>query len=217
MEMKLIYTGVLFVRTYCFKLDDATMAVVDPGGADDELLEYIAASGVKKLSIVLTHGHFDHVGGVADLLEKYPDSRIYIHEADRLYLGDTGIAEHLKCFAPIHMERYIKEYETTHKNFPQPTDIIHDGDIVNGFTVIHTPGHTPGSVCFYSEAEKTLFAGDTLFRHTRGRTDLYGSSEKDITQSLKKLLHLPADTAVYPGHGSSTTIAEEQKAQTEFF
>ena len=143
MEMKLIYTGVLFVRTYCFKLDDATMAVVDPGGADDELLEYIAASGVKKLSIMLTHGHFDHVGGIADLLEKYPDSRIYIHEADRLYLGDTGIAEHLKCFAPIHMERYIKEYETTHKTFPKPTDIIHDGDCLQATRFFGTRADEP--------------------------------------------------------------------------
>lgn len=216
MKITLIYTGVLFVRTYCFKVDDATMAVVDPGGADEELVDYLKESGAKTLSIMLTHGHFDHVGGVADLLHLYPDSKIYIHRDDRVYLGDTGVAEHLKCFAPIRADRYIKQYEAVHKTFPQPTDLLQDGDTVNGFTVIHTPGHTPGSVCFYSAAEKVLFSGDTLLRHARGRTDLYGCSETAITASLKKLLHLPGETVVYPGHGAETTIAEERRVQIEY-
>lgn len=217
MKIKLIYTGKLFVKTYCFVLNDDTIAVVDPGGTDDELIDYLKELNPKHLSIMLTHGHFDHLGGVAGLLKIYPESKIYIHKADSNYLGEAAKTEHLKCFAPIHAERYIKQYEAEYKNFPAPTDIINDGDIVNGFAVIHTPGHTPGSVCFYNSDEKTLFSGDTLFYHSYGRTDLYGGNDNEIAQSLKKLLTtLPPETNVYTGHGSNTTIAEEQKALSRF-
>lgn len=209
-EITEIYTGTLFVKTYCFPLDADTIAIVDPGGADDELLDYVKAKKAKNVSIMITHGHFDHVGGIAGLLQIYPDAKVYIHHDDRAYLGETGIAEHIKCFAPIHLDRYITQYEKEYKTFPPPTDIINDGDMVNGFKVIHTPGHTPGSVCFYHEAAGILFAGDTLFYHTFGRTDLYGSSESALKHSLRRLIDLPDETKVYPGHGRDTVMGEEK-------
>ncbi|MEL3908151.1 MAG: MBL fold metallo-hydrolase [Treponemataceae bacterium] len=217
MKIKLIYTGKLFVKTYCFMLQDNIVAVVDPGGTDEELLDHLKELNAKSLSIMLTHGHFDHLGGVAGLLKIYPESKIYIHKADANYLGETAKAEHLKCFAQIRAERYINQYEEEYKYFPAPTDIINDGDIVNGFQVIHTPGHTPGSVCFYHSDKKILFSGDTLFYHSHGRTDLYGGNDNDIAKSLKKLLTtLPPETSVYTGHGSNTTIEKEQKNLARF-
>lgn len=216
MNIKEIYTGKLFVKTYCFRLDEDSIAIVDPGGTDYELMEYLKREKAKKLSIMITHGHFDHVGGLAGLLKVYPESRIYIHKSDSAYLGSSGVAEHIKCFAPIHAERYIKQFEAEYGSFPEATDIISDGDIVNGFKVIHTPGHTPGSVCYYSAENAVLFSGDTLFYHSYGRTDLYGGSDAEMAKSLKRILQLPGQTKVYPGHSSNTTIAAERIALAHF-
>jgi len=97
---------------------------------------------------------------------------------------------------------------------PDPTDFYKEGDNVNGFTVLYTPGHTQGSICLWSKEAGILFSGDTLFYGSRGRTDLLGGNEMQICQSLKRLFtELPGSTQVYPGHGSNTTIEFEKKYQ----
>lgn len=207
MDITEIYTGPLFVKTWAIPLDEKTVLLVDPGGADKELLDYLNSKNTKKLEIMLTHGHFDHLGGVPELLLTYPDSNIYIHKDDSFYLGKEGKANHIACFKPIRAERYINALKY---DLPEPTGFLKDGDTVNGFTILHTPGHTAGSVCLWKKDENILFAGDTLFYRSHGRTDLIGGSQEKMIKSLKSLLSLPDNTAVYPGHGSNTTIGAER-------
>ncbi|MGP1437990.1 MAG: MBL fold metallo-hydrolase [Treponema sp.] len=203
MEIKEIYTGELFVKTWAF-MQDEKLILVDPGGADEELLDFINEKNAKNIEIMLTHGHFDHVGGIPYLSAHYNVIKIYIHKNDGIYLGKDAKENHIKCFTPIKMDCYIRAMEL---DFPSPTDYVAEGDIVNGFTVLHTPGHTEGSVCYYKE--NILFSGDTLFRRSRGRTDLLGGNEETIIKSLKRLATLPKETLVYPGHGSNTIIGDE--------
>jgi len=105
--------------------------------------------------------------------------------------------------------------EPLEKNpLPEPTDFYKEGDNVNGFTVLYTPGHTQGSICLWNKEAGILFSGDTLFYGSRGRTDLLGGNEMQIRQSLRRLFtELPEHTHVYPGHGSNTTIEFEKKYQ----
>ena len=205
MEIKEIYTGELFVKTGVF-MHGEKLVIVDPGGADEELLDYINEKRAKTIEIMLTHGHFDHVGGIPVLFKNYNVSKIYIHKSDGFYLGKGAKEKHIECFAPIKMDRYIREMKD---EFPDATDYVAEGDEVNGFTVWHTPGHTEGSVCYYRKENDILFSGDTLFRRSRGRTDLLGGNEEKLIKSLKRLITLPKETKVYPGHGANTTIGEE--------
>jgi len=206
MKVKEIYTGPLYVKTWAFMLEER-LILVDPGGHDDELLDYITETSPTSIEIMLTHGHFDHVGGIPYLFEHYNITHIYIHKNDAFYLGDDAKENHIKCFSPIRAERYIQNMKA---KFPSATDYIKDGDVINTFRVIETPGHTEGSVCFYNEDEGILFSGDTLFRRSRGRTDLLGGDEDKLILSLKKLLSIKDDAIVYPGHGANTIMIEEK-------
>lgn len=206
MKVKEIYTGPLYVKTWAFMLEKR-LILVDPGGHDDELLDYINETSPSSIEIMLTHGHFDHVGGIPYLFEHYNITHIYIHKNDAFYLGDGAKENHIKCFSPIRCERYIKSMEG---EFPSATDYIKEGDEINTFKVLETPGHTEGSVCFYNESEGILFSGDTLFRRSRGRTDLLEGDEDKLILSLKKLLIVKDETKVYPGHGANTTMKEEK-------
>lgn len=207
MEITEIYTGQLFVKTWVAPLDGEIVLVVDPGGTDKELMEYLDKKKPKRLEIMLTHGHFDHVGGVPELMLQYPKSSLLIHPSDAFYLGANAREHHIECFKQIRAERYILAMK---HEFPEPTGFLNDGDVINGFTIIHTPGHTEGSVCLWKKDEDFAFVGDTLFYHSRGRTDLIGGDEEKMHKSLKKLLSLPDSTIAYPGHGSNTKIGAER-------
>ena len=198
-------TGYLMVNTWVFPLSKESVAIIDPGGFDPELSQYLYELNPTHLEIMLTHGHFDHVGGLPALVRKYPDYRLWIHENDAAYLGTAGTATHFKSFGPLHAEKLIEPLEKD--PLPEPTDFYKEGDSVNGFTVLHTPGHTQGSVCLWNKEAGILFSGDTLFYGSRGRTDLLGGNEMQMHQSLKRLFNeLPENTEGYPGPGSNKTI-----------
>lgn len=152
--------------------------------------------------IYLTHCHSDHIGGVSELKKLCGEnSKILIHREDSKGLNDKNI--NLSGIIDI------KEIELEADSRVDDNDIIHLGNLE--FRVIHTPGHTKGSTSLYCEKEKCLFSGDTIFSGTWGRTDLPTSNREDIMNSItKKLLILPDETIVYPGHGKTTRIGDEK-------
>ena len=178
--------------------------VADPGMSSDEgvqdLLDFLGSHNLTPDAIFLTHGHFDHVWGVEKLLQHF-SVPVYMHPADKDILADGA-----SVFKGMQSFKVFKHNIAT-------TDIA-DGDILTSagidWKVIHTPGHTPGGVCYYSEENSLLLSGDTLFAGSIGRTDLGGGDYDVLMQSIQqKLLSLPGDTDVIPGHGQPTSIAQE--------
>ena len=162
--------------------------VIDPGYAPEAVLSEAQKWGKRISAILLTHGHFDHVGGVRELMEA-TGCAVYLHEAE-LSLPPS-ITDGALCYTDTYAEG----------------SELRVADLT--IRVLHTPGHTPGSVCLI--AENILFSGDTLFLQSMGRTDLPGGSTKDMVQSLKRLSDLEEDYRVLPGHGPSTTLSAEKQ------
>ncbi|MBO5418839.1 MAG: MBL fold metallo-hydrolase [Bacteroidales bacterium] len=184
--------------------ESKSCAVVDPGNCSDaefvELISIIKRQGLKPSCIMLTHGHFDHVLGVASLAGHFGNLPVYMHPDDKKTLENN-----------IHFCRNFnvplpEPFETTDI---KEGDVIHVGGLT--FEVIETPGHTPGGVCYLERQEKVLFSGDTLFAGAIGRTDHPGGDYDRIMESIfTKLLHLEGDIKVIPGHGPTTDIATER-------
>ena len=179
--------------------------VVDPGGEAPKILERLAARGLRCVGIVHTHTHFDHVGATGEV-QAATGAPTMLHEAD-LFLYE-GMQAQLDAFgiplrapAAVEIDRFLVDGEA-----------VRAGDLEAG--VLHTPGHTPGSLCFSIAGDRpVLLSGDTLFQRSIGRTDLWGGDEQQILTSIrKKLLDLPDETLVITGHGPTTTIGEERAA-----
>ena len=192
--------------------------IVDFGFDADHRLERIALQSHPYIAgIFLTHGHFDHIAGLNDL-EIVPSTRVVIHGADERCLKDARFNGSISFGNPLVIDCEL------------PLAIVEDGDEVflgarrvkgpdgndldlGGMTVevIHTPFHTAGSVCYFLKEEGILFSGDTLFHLGVGRTDLPGAEPRKMETSLRRLLALPDETKVYPGHGKATTLGEERR------
>lgn len=179
--------------------------IIDPASNSEEICEMLEILQAKPKYIYLTHCHGDHTGAVVDLQNKY-GAKVLIERTESENLRNPEVT--LNYYIGIPDIR-LEEDSRIDDN-----DLIHLGELE--FKVIHTPGHTNGSTSLYCEKEKMLFSGDTMFRRTWGRTDLPTGSLVDIIDSItKKLLILPDDTIVYPGHGKSTMIKEEKPIYLE--
>ena len=195
-----------YLSENCYVASEGGAAViVDPGFFDEELpalYEYLEAGGLKPCAILLTHAHFDHMLATKTLQERFGGIPVYMHpkeavtlQLDKKYVDESGISG----FQPQFVSTPVEDGQTL--------------DLAEGlsFKVIATPGHTPGGVCWYNEAAGVLFSGDTLFAGTIGRTDLeYGDYDAIIRSIMEKLIFLPGETDVFPGHGRPTTISDER-------
>ncbi|MGO0121877.1 MBL fold metallo-hydrolase [Desulfothermobacter acidiphilus] len=173
--------------------------LIDPGAEGERILAAASRAGLRLTAICLTHGHADHIGAVPEIRRKLK-LPVLIHQADAPMINDP--AANLSVW--MGQELVVGE----------PDRCLEDGDeVVCGqlkFRVLHTPGHTPGSVCFYGSG--VLFSGDTLFAGSVGRADFPGGDWRKLLGSVNtKLMVLPDETIVYPGHGTSTTIGEEKE------
>ncbi len=187
MEMLVMPVGSYQTNCYIvWQAEREDCVLIDPGDAPQKILETVEQQGKRVAAILLTHGHFDHVGAVRKIAEK-TGCPVYLHpEEKKLPFFMTA--------GPLYS-----------------TDGYADKLSVAGlnFAVLHTPGHTPGSVCLI--CEDVLFSGDTLFAGSCGRTDFPGSDPKEMVVSLEKLRELPGDYRVFPGHGEDTTLSYERE------
>lgn len=179
--------------------------VIDPGGEPERIAETLDILGANLKYIFLTHCHADHIGGIAEL-KKLKGGKILVSRPDSegLYNKDINLAEYINMKLP--------ELEADSR--VDDEDLIHIGDME--FKIIATPGHTKGGLCLYSEKQGLVFTGDTMFSGTWGRTDLpTGSFVELITSITDRLMPLPDDTIVYPGHGKITMIQDERNIYIE--
>lgn len=202
MIIETIVVGALGVN--CLVLGDTETkegVVVDPGADAEVILATVKKHGLTIKYVINTHGHFDHVGGNRMLLEK-TGARLLIHEADVPYLGKVA--------------QVAQMYGLHGENSPPPDQFLVDGMRV-GFgnetiEVLHTPGHTPGGCSLYLRTAGEVITGDTLFAESVGRTDLPGGSHETLIRSIReKLLVLPDQTVVHPGHGPDSSIGHERR------
>lgn len=180
--------------------DTKETMVIDPGGEPEKIIEMLNILDAKVKYIYLTHCHGDHIGAVNKIKDE-KGGKVLIHRYDSAGLNNKDVN-----LSPIIDMGDIELEADSRVN---DNDLIHLGNLE--FKVIHTPGHTKGGSSLYCEKEGLVFTGDTLFRGTWGRTDLPTSSFVEIMDSItNKLLKLPDETIVYPGHGKSTKIGEER-------
>ena len=203
MQIKIFYFNDLRVCTYLLWDDTGECVIVDAGcGNENEctrLQKFITNHQLKPVMLLNTHGHFDHTMGNAFLTKTY-NIKSYMHAGDKGWLAQTV--------------EIAANYGYKVEN-PPSADNLEDGQIIrfgqSQLQVLHTPGHSKGSVCFYAPDNHFILTGDLLFQGCIGRTDLPGGDYDEITESLlKKIIPLPENTVVYPGHGPATTIHDEK-------
>lgn len=198
-QIRVDTTKEIITNVYIIVSENEAM-VIDPGGEADKIISKLDELNANLKYILITHCHSDHIGAVIEL-QKAKGGEVLISEED-----GKAINNPIRNLAPfmgykvekIKVDRFLSE-----------GDKIDLGD--EEFEIIETPGHTKGGICIYSAKQKILFSGDTIFKGTHGRTDLPSASYLDMQNSINKLMKLPGDTKVYPGHGNLTTIEEEKK------
>lgn len=191
-------------QTNCYLLwREGSAAIIDASFEPGPILRAVRRHGLSPSAIVLTHAHLDHIAGVREVRDHFPNARIMIHRAEEQWLVDPV----LNCSALIGMPTTA----------PRADQLLDDGDELelagSRWRVLHTPGHSPGGISLWSADERVVLAGDALFAGSIGRTDLPGGDFNTLEASIRaKLYSLPDDTRVLPGHGPETTIGRERRS-----
>ena len=201
--MKIEKFALSSLRTNCYLIineETKELVVVDPATCPDYVISHVKSNGYVPKAILLTHGHFDHVMGIDGWVKEF-QVPVYLHEEEKKILEEPSLN--------------LSELFGTSYAYNQ-TRCLKDGEVLElagfCFRVIHTPGHTAGSCCYYEETEKVLISGDTLFCQSVGRSDFPTGSAGTLIRSIReKLFLLPDDVMVYPGHESLTCIADEKQ------
>lgn len=199
MEITVLTVGSVYTNCYIInKEGNNSCLVIDPGDEAEKIASYIKKRGLSCEGILLTHGHFDHITGVRGLVSLV-GGKVYACEQERELLLDPNLNASAMVGHEVSLE---------------PDILLRDGQKLDvagiEFLVIHTPGHTKGGCCYYSEEEKVLFAGDTIFMESVGRDDFPTGNGRELLDSIRnKILTLPDDTNIYPGHGPETNVAYE--------
>ena len=208
MKIDRLILGAYQTNCYILRAGEAAKdcLIIDTGLEAGELVDFLEVHKLNPVAVVLTHGHADHITGLAAVRGRFPNIKVYIHKLDSEML--TGEKNNLSAMAGVLFSSEPADFSL------EEGDVIEQANIK--LDVLHTPGHTPGGICLYSKNEGIVFVGDTLFADSVGRTDMPGGSTTQLIKSVKKkLCPLPDKTVVYPGHGPVTTIAQE-KANNPF-
>ena len=199
MQIKVFVLGLLSNNTYlAINEDDRTCFLVDPSTADSKLTQYIEDNSLKLTAILLTHGHFDHIGGVKHFKDKF-GCKVYMHAEDVEFITN-----------PLKIGRKVDVFT--------PDVLVEDGDeldiCAHKIKVYHTSGHSKGGVCY--ALDNIIFCGDTIFRESYGRTDFRGGDFAQLSASVKRILDLDGNRILLCGHGESTTSDFERKRNPIF-
>ena len=201
--MKLEYLVVRPLSVNCFIISDnkCDAVVVDPGGDGDAIIDFITKQKLKPLMIINTHGHFDHIGAVAQLKNKY-NIPFMMHGDDEFLLELSSETSQMFGLGEIEV--------------PALDEKVQDGDVLDAgemkFRIIHTPGHSPGGICIDIEGFDSVITGDTLFQESIGRSDFPYANHAKLLDSIRtKIFTLDENRVLYPGHGPSTTVGHEKR------
>lgn len=207
-----IIVGPLNTNAYIFSSWKKECILIDPGGDAEKLITQMVLKNLIPRGIILTHGHLDHTRAAAAIKEYYSGKGhtipMAVHRLDSRLLGvgaKVYHVKHLEFLKLTHEEVFNEPYSPA----PEADLILEEGDLPfeSDLKVLHTPGHTQGSICLYSESQSLLFSGDTLFFGEIGRTDLPESDPQALIESIKtKIFVLPEETRIFPGHGPITTL-----------
>lgn len=206
MEIQGFVCNLLQENTYVIWDETNQCVLVDPGCIKEsefaEIDRFIANNGLKPCMIINTHGHFDHIFGV-EKCRSYYGIKWGLNPNDSFLVED--VVHQCAAFGIV-----VDPISPCDVEFSE-NDVVKFGNTT--LTIFHVPGHSPGSLCYYEENSEVLFTGDALFKHSIGRTDLAQGNYRDLITNLEtKILQLPDDVIVYPGHGPATTIGEEKRS-----
>ena len=199
MERRIMPLGAIGANCVILWEDPAAAWIVDPGAEPETINAFLEKKGLTPALVLLTHGHFDHIGALDGLLARHPGLPVHIGPGDVPMIGHPQNA-------------WPPDYEAVKKPASLVADLVDGATLTAGgltVQVIATPGHTPGGACFLFAEQKLLLTGDTLFEGSCGRTDFPGGSPRQLNESLRRLAGLDPELTVVPGHGSITTIARE--------
>lgn len=221
-----IQTGIYQINTWIIHLKENNVLIIDPATSkltrdSLKIIDFLKKNNLQPVAFILTHGHFDHIAGTAELKKSYPEVPLICHKEDAMMAGSNAAATQGSVLEGMEMECIIQMLE----NLPDPdilvttettldklikTENLELKSQLSNWKVLHTPGHTKGCICLYNEAEKLLFSGDTIFYHSYGRTDLPGGNDAEMIKTLNRIYtSLPKDTKVFPGHDYYDFLLEE--------